>query len=60
MPYTQIMASLGRMECIKCGSHTYGSRCGTCESTALVPVAILNRNAGEIAAGPEPKTSLLL
>ena len=53
MPYLEIITSLGRLECINCGSHTYEKRCGICEGTALIPVAMLSRNVRAVADGLE-------
>ena len=50
MPYLDIITSLGRLECINCGSHTYAKRCGTCEGTSLIPIAPLSRNVRAGAA----------
>lgn len=47
--YTEIIRTSGRLECINCGSHTYAKRCGTCEGSALIPVAMMSPEVRDIA-----------
>ena len=60
MPYLgSILGSSDCLECVTCGRHTYATRCGTCESSALVPVSgtpALSRFAAADSIGGLPWT----